>query len=74
MLKQRVITAVVLALIVVWVVVKVPVAWFGVALLAIILPAAWEWALLAGFEHSRERALYCTAVLVLILLIWPLLG
>lgn len=74
MLKQRVITAVVLALIVIWVVVKVPVAWFGVALLAIILPAAWEWALLAGFEHSRERALYCTTVLVLILLIWPLLG
>lgn len=74
MLKQRIITAVILALIVIWVVVKAPVTWFGVALLAIILPAAWEWALLAGFSRNRERALYCAIVLALILLIWPLLG
>ena len=74
MLKQRIITAVILALIVIWVVVKAPVAWFGVALLAIILPAAWEWALLAGFSRNRERALYCAIVLALILLVWPLLG
>ena len=44
MLKQRVLTASVLAILVVWLVLKLPVAGFALALLAVILPAAWEWA------------------------------
>jgi len=72
MLRQRVLTASVLAIVVVWTVLKLPVAGFGLALLAVILPAAWEWALLAGLGETRQRLLYGGAVLALIALLWPL--
>jgi len=72
MLRQRVITAAVLAVLVVWAVLKLPVAGFGAALLAVILPAAWEWARLAGLGETRDRLLYGGAVLASIAALWPL--
>ena len=48
MLKQRVITASVLALIALWVVLKLPAAGFGAALLAVALLSARQRADLAG--------------------------
>ena len=74
MLKQRVITASVLALIALWVVLKLPAAGFGAALLAVVLLGAWEWADLAGLTQPRGRLLYGGLVLALILAIWPLVG
>ncbi len=74
MLKQRILTASVLAIVVVWVVLKLPVAGFGLALLAVILPAAWEWARLAGLGGTRDRLLYGGAVLLAIAAFWPLAG
>lgn len=74
MLKQRVITASILAILVIWAVLKLPVAGFGVALLAIILPGAWEWTRLAGLCKTRDRWLYVGGVLALILASWPLLS
>ncbi len=74
MLKQRILTALVLAVIVVWAVLELPAVGFGVALLVVILPGAWEWARLAGWNGARERLWYVAAVLALILLSWPLLG
>ena len=74
MLKQRVITASVLALIALWVVLKLPVIGFGVALAGVVLLCAWEWADLAGWRRPRERLAYGGVVLALILAIWPLMG
>jgi CDP-diglyceride synthetase len=67
-------TAVILAALVVWVVLKLPAAGFGLALLAVILPGAWEWARLAGLVGTRDRSLYGGLVLVLIAALWPLIG
>ena len=72
MLKQRVITASVLALIALWVVLKLPAAGFGAALLAVVLLCAWEWADLAGLTQPRGRLLFGGLVLALILAVWPL--
>ena len=74
MLKQRVITAVVLAVLVVWAVIKLPLAGFGLLLLAVILLGAWEWAGLAGLNGPRYRLLYGGLVLTLILALWPWVG
>jgi phosphatidate cytidylyltransferase len=73
-LKQRVITASVLALIALWVVLKLPAAGFGAVLLGVMLLGAWEWADLAGLHETRSRLLYGGLVLVLILAVWPLAG
>ena len=72
MLKQRVITASVLALIALWVVLKLPAVGFGAVLMAVLMLGAWEWADLAGLAQPRGRLLYGGMVLVLILTIWPL--
>lgn len=74
MLKQRVITASVLALIALWVVLKLPVIGFGVALAGVVSLCAWEWADLAGWRQPRERLAYGGVILALILAIWPLMG
>ena len=72
MLKQRVITASILALTALWVVLKLPAAGFGAVLLAVVLLCAWEWADLARLAQPRGRVLYGGLVLVLILVVWPL--
>ena len=74
MLKQRVITACVLALITLWVVLKLPPAGLGAVLLVVVLGCAWEWANLAGLTQPRGRLLYGGLVLLLILAVWPLAG
>ncbi|MCB1920225.1 MAG: phosphatidate cytidylyltransferase [Candidatus Competibacteraceae bacterium] len=73
MLKQRVVTATILALLVIWAVLRLPATGFGLALLVIILLGAWEWTRLVGLAASRDRGLYVGGVLLLILAIWPLL-
>ncbi|MDG4554923.1 MAG: phosphatidate cytidylyltransferase [Candidatus Competibacter sp.] len=71
MLKQRVITAVVLAVLVVWAVMKLPLAGFGLLLLVVVLLGAWEWAGLAGLSGLRYRLMYGGLVLTPILAFWP---
>lgn len=70
MLKQRVITASILAILVVWGVLALPEAWFGGLLAAIILLGAWEWGALAGFTARLARLAYCILILGLLLLSW----
>jgi phosphatidate cytidylyltransferase len=72
MLKQRIITASVLALIALWVVLKLPPVGFGAVLLAVMLLGAWEWAGLAGWNETCGRLLYGGLVLAPILAVWPL--
>lgn len=73
MLKQRVITACILALLSLWVVLKLPPMGFGAVVAAVMLLGAWEWAPLAGLHRVRNRLLYVGLVLALILGCWPLL-
>jgi phosphatidate cytidylyltransferase len=47
---------------------------FSIALLAVILPAAWEWTRLAGFEVTQHRLVYVGVVLALILTLWLVSG
>lgn len=70
MLKQRVITASILAVLVVWGVLALPTDWFGGLLAAIVLLGAWEWSALAGFTAVPARTAYSALILFLILLSW----
>ena len=72
MLRKRILTASVLAILVILAVFKFSVSNFSTVLLAIILAGAWEWARLVGFENKRDRFLYSLVVLVLIFTLWPL--
>ena len=71
MLKQRVITACILALLSLWVVLKWPPLGFGAVVAAVMLLGAWEWGPLAGLHAVRDRLLYVGLVLALILGGWP---
>ena len=73
MLKQRVITACILALLSLWVVLKLPPVGFGAVVAAVMLLGAWEWGPLVGLHAVRDRLLYAGLVLALILGGWPLL-
>lgn len=70
MLKQRVITASVLALLALWAVLKLPAVGFGGLLLGITLLCAWEWAALAELT-ARYRWVYCGLMGLLIGSLWP---
>lgn len=74
MLRQRVITASILALIALGVVLKLPASGFGAVLLAVMALCAWEWAELAGWRRPRDRLLYGALVMILIGALWPLAG
>ena len=74
MLKQRVITACILALLSLGVVLKLPPVGFGAVVAAVMLLGAWEWAQLAGLNRIRDRLWYVGLVLALILASWPLTG
>lgn len=74
MLKQRIFTGLILAVIAIWVVLQLPSAGFAVVLLALVVLGAWEWARLAGFVGTRDRLWYSGAVLGLVLACWPLMS
>ncbi|MCG5512669.1 phosphatidate cytidylyltransferase [Ectothiorhodospira shaposhnikovii] len=65
MLKQRVITGLLLAVVVFSAVLLLPSFWFGLAVLAVCLGGAWEWARLCGLESGGQRGLYVTGVAAL---------
>lgn len=59
MLKQRIITALILLPIVVLLVLFAPTTWLAVLFSALTLLAAWEWAALCGYARTGGRILYC---------------
>lgn len=67
MLKQRVITALVLAIIFIVALFGLPAGYFSFFVGAIVLIGAWEWACLAGFPARWQRALYALFILVVLL-------
>lgn len=80
MLKQRVITALLLILPLLAAVVWLPTSWLAFLLAAVVVLAGWEWAGLAG-QQRRGRAVYSVLVVLLLVLVgyglrpawWPVL-
>lgn len=65
MLKQRIITAVVLVSFMALAVIYLPPLYFSGLMAAIILGAAWEWSALSGLGSLRSRSLYTLSCLLL---------
>ncbi len=70
MLKQRIITAVLLLPIVVVLLFFLSLEHFALALLAVNFLMAWEWARLSGFEKNWQRILFGLSVVLLSVIIW----
>lgn len=64
MLKERVITALVLVAVFLTALFGLPSVWFAGFVAAIILVAAWEWANLSGYETPFSRLLYVVAMAI----------
>jgi len=73
MLKQRIITSLILTPLVIWGVFSLPALYFSLFILIVVGLSSWEWGHLAGMERSTSKALYTIAsLLALVLLIWAL--
>lgn len=62
MLKQRIITAVILAPIIVWIILSVSSHFLAWVLGIFVLLAAWEWSTLCGWRHYLARGFYLITV------------
>lgn len=74
MLKQRVITALVLAIIFIAALFGLPAGYFSFFIGAIVLIGAWEWANLAGFSALWQRCLYTLFILLALFVVSVYLG
>lgn len=64
MLRQRLLTALVLVPFAVWGVLVLPAEWFRIVMAALVSMAAWEWARLGNLERPLQQAGYTLLVLV----------
>lgn len=74
MLKQRVITALVLAVIFLTALFGLPAGYFSFFIGAVLLVGAWEWASLSGFSAVWQRLVYSFALLILLVVASRYLG
>ena len=70
MLKQRIITAVVLAPLAISAIFYLPLANFAALIMAIMAIGAWEWGPLMGFDKNNRRMAFVIATIALISLLW----
>lgn len=70
MLKQRVITALILLPLILGPIIWFPTQWLYVFLSAVGLLAAWEWTALMGLERSTSRYLYLAGIAALLAVSW----
>ncbi len=70
MLKQRIITALILAFAAVSAIFYLPINYFAALLLIIIAIGAWEWTSLMGLINIKARFSYVMATMVLVALLW----
>jgi len=64
MLKQRLITAIILASVIISAVIFLPTQMFAIMLAVIICMAAWEWAACAGFNAIPQKIVYVSFILL----------
>lgn len=69
-LRQRLITALVLAPLIMVSVVLLPTPWFAAAMAAVVAMAAWEWAGFIGFGSAAGRGAYVGVVAACMLWLW----
>jgi phosphatidate cytidylyltransferase len=69
MLRQRIITALLLAIAVICCIFILPESGFGLFILIILLLAAWEWANLLGLSMTA-KVIYCASIIVLVGITW----
>lgn len=70
MLKQRIITALILAPAAISAIFYLPINYFAVLLMAIIAIGAWEWARFMGLTKTAHRLTYAIATTMLVALVW----
>jgi len=70
MLRQRILTALVLIPLLGFVVLVLPPVWTVVCMAALVLAGAWEWSAFPGFASPLARAAYVIAVAVLMWAAW----
>jgi phosphatidate cytidylyltransferase len=70
MLKQRLLTAIVLVALVLGVIIWLPPQWFLACMAAVILQGAWEWTRLAGIINVKARLAYVALVLAALPLLY----
>jgi len=73
LLKQRIITALILAPAVIAAIFYLPISYFAGLLMAIIAIGAWEWARFMGITNTIQRLVYVGSTSALIALIWAFL-
>lgn len=70
MLKQRIITALLLAPAIISAIFYLPLNYFSAFVLAVMAIGAWEWGPLMGFETKRRRIVFVSTNVLLILSLW----
>jgi len=74
LLKQRILTAVILAPAVIAAIFYLPLNYFAGFLLAVMAIGAWEWGPLMGFSTTNRRLVFVGATSLLIALLWFFVG
>lgn len=73
MLKQRIITALVLMPLAILAILKLSHLWFALVMGLVLLLGAWEWSRIAGMTHAVRRVLFVAGIAgILFLLTWLL--
>lgn len=70
MLKQRILTALVLAPSAIVAIFHLPLPYFSLLLLAVMAIGAWEWGPLMGFENKRRRLAFVMTNVAIIAALW----
>ncbi|GAA5136548.1 phosphatidate cytidylyltransferase [Thalassotalea piscium] len=70
MLKQRIITAVILAPLAISAIFYLPLANFAALIMVIMALGAWEWGPLMGFDKSNRRMAFVVGTIALISILW----
>lgn len=70
MLKQRVLTAVIIGAILILAIVKLPNSWLQLVFAVITLLGAWEWSTLLGFRKPVLKIFYVAMIALAMLLVW----
>jgi phosphatidate cytidylyltransferase len=70
LLKQRIITAVILAPLAISAIFYLPLDNFAILFMAVMAIGAWEWGPLMGFANKRRRLAFVSATIILISALW----
>lgn len=70
MLRQRVITGVILAALFLLTVIVLPTVWMAIVFAAVAIIGAWEWAGMAGIALQWQRCLYAVCLVPLLVALW----